>query len=280
MRKLLPALCGFLSCMRNRLRKFGVLFFNALVFLTRLPAPSWVPFHTRLLQLSALHFPLVGVVVGLIMAACLLFLSLFFPIDLAVVLMMCLGVLLTGAFHEDGWADSCDALGGGRDKENVLRIMKDSRLGSYGAIGLIGLLAVKALALVALAENLFLMCLTLVFAQGASRWFALTVISRLTYVRDASGKAKALAHRIGFRNLCLAAIPLVLTGLCAIALSELTLPVLILVMLFAYGSVLLFSRQLKRSIGGYTGDGLGAVQQLSEVMLYLGVLVVLRLFAA
>lgn len=266
-------------CRCKALRTFLVLYFNASAFLTRLPAPRWVPFHVRLLQLSALYFPLVGAVVGFILACCLAVLSWLFPMHLAVVLTMCLGCYITGAFHEDGWADSCDALGGGYNKAHVLRIMKDSRLGTYGAIGLLGILTVKALVLIELSGDLLVVCGLLIFAQGASRWFALTVISRLTYVRDNEGKAKPLAHAIGFRGLCWALLPVALSGLFLMWFTLFTLPVLILIMLFAYGFVLLFSRQLKRAIGGYTGDGLGAIQQLSEVSLYLGSLGVLRLFA-
>ena len=113
------------------------LFFIALQFFTRLPVPRWVGYEPEWLHQSARHFPLVGALVGVVGAAVLWAALWLFPMPVAVVLSMVATVLLTGAFHEDGLADTCDALGGAVSRERALEIMKDTRIGSYGAIGLL-----------------------------------------------------------------------------------------------------------------------------------------------
>lgn len=263
----------------QKFRRFCILFFNASVFLTRLPAPQWVPFNNQLLRLSAVYFPLIGVIVGFLGALVWCVLGCLFPVSLALVLTLCFCIYLTGAFHEDGWADSCDALGGGYSKEAILKIMKDSRLGTYGVVGLLGMLAVKFLSLLTLAEQHSILSagVLLVLGQGLSRWFALGVMAKLRYVRDDFGKSKPLAHSISFGNLVRAACPVVVVSVWAIYSTALSTGVMLLAFLVACSFVVYFARQLKKAIGGYTGDGLGAVQQLSEVGFYLAVIALQRL---
>ncbi|MDP2107868.1 MAG: adenosylcobinamide-GDP ribazoletransferase, partial [Rhodocyclaceae bacterium] len=111
-------------------------FFAALRFFTRLPAPGWVGHSAEQLNHAARYFPLVGVIVGAIGAGVTLAALQLWPAQIAVLLGMTATLLATGAFHEDGLADSIDGCGGGWTKEQVLAIMKDSRIGSYGAIGI------------------------------------------------------------------------------------------------------------------------------------------------
>src|SRR5690606_8920596 len=127
------------------------LFFAALGFFTRIPVPAWVPWSPERLNHAARYFPLVGWVVGGVGAGAFLAFALVLPASLAVILSMAVTIRLTGAFHEDGWADTCDGLGGGWDKAQVLTIMKDSRIGSYGTVGVVLMLLAKAAALVELA---------------------------------------------------------------------------------------------------------------------------------
>ena len=123
------------------------LFFTALMFLTRIPVPRSIDHNSDMLQKSARYFSWVGMVVGGIAAivwyACIHVLS---P-SLSIAFSMLASILATGAFHEDGFADCCDAFGGGWTKEKILTIMKDSRLGTYGVTGLIGILGFKFLLL-------------------------------------------------------------------------------------------------------------------------------------
>ena len=136
--------------MKHELR----LFFIALQFFTRVPVPRWVGFEPAWLQQSARHFPAVGLCVGAVGALVLAGTAWLVPPAVAVVLSMVATVVLTGAFHEDGFADTCDGLGGHVSRERALDIMKDSRIGSYGVVGLVLLLGLKATVLVSLPVGL------------------------------------------------------------------------------------------------------------------------------
>jgi len=241
-------------------------FFAALRFFTRLPAPRWVGHSAEQLNHAARYFPLVGVIVGAIGAAVTLGALRLWPAPLAVLLGMAATLLATGAFHEDGLADSIDGFGGGWTKEQVLAIMKDSRIGSYGAIGI-------GLALLAKFEVLSVLAVSpaptflfvLIAGHSVSRFAATTLIFTLDYARDdASSKSKPLATRMGKGELALAA----LFGLTPCLL----LPALSVAVALALTAVvtLLAARHFVKRIGGYTGDCLGATQQLAELAFYLG----------
>jgi adenosylcobinamide-GDP ribazoletransferase len=240
-------------------------FFAALRFFTRLPVPAWVGHSAAQLDHAARWFPAVGWIVGALGAAVTLAAWQLWPAPLAVLLGMAATLLVTGAFHEDGLADTIDGLGGGWTREDALRIMKDSRIGSYGAIGIgIALLAkfaaLGALLAVLPAPTFFWL---LVAAHGASRCASTALIYFLDYAR-AEGKAKPLATRMGtgefaFAALCGLAPCLLLPP--AQAAAALTLAALV---------TLLAARHFVKRIGGYTGDCLGATQQLAEIAFYLG----------
>ena len=172
------------------------LFFVALQFLTRLPSPRWVGFEPEWLNQSARHFPAVGLLVGALAAFVLVLGDVLFTPAVAVGLSMAATLLLTGAFHEDGWADTCDALGGGASigRERALVIMKDSRIGTYGAVGLVLMLGMKAATLTALP--LVLAVPALLFAHTTSRAAAVALIRWLPYAGDLEhAKAKPLAMK-------------------------------------------------------------------------------------
>jgi adenosylcobinamide-GDP ribazoletransferase len=191
------------------------------------------------------------------------------PIGVAVLLGMAATVLVTGGFHEDGFADTCDGFGGGWDKAQVLAIMKDSRIGSYAAIGLGLLLLTKWTALVEIdaAFGPPVLALVLIAGHAVSRLAPTALIHFLDYVRDDdSSKSRPLAQRMAPGELAIAA-------LCGLAPCLLLPPTDILV---ALGAAALASfaaaRYFLRRIGGYTGDCLGATQQLAELAFYLGML--------
>ena len=171
-------------------------------------------------------------------------------------------ILLTGGFHEDGLADSLDGLGGGWSREQILLIMQDSRLGSYGALGLLMSLLLKFHTLAAITPEL--LPPLLIAGHSLSRLAAVWVIATQRYVRE-QGKAKPLAQAITRAELWLAN----LSGTAPLALLPFGVwPALAgVLMIWLY-----FSRILQRQLGGYTGDCLGAMQQLCELAFYLGVL--------
>jgi len=248
------------------------LFFTALQFFTRLPIPAWVGFQASWLQHAARYFPLVGCVVASIAAAAYALAAWWLPATVAAVLSTAASIWVTGAFHEDGFADTCDGLGGGLTRERALEIMKDSRVGAYGAIGIVCMLATKIVTLAALPAHLAVAALLV--AHPLSRLAATALIWRLSYVRG-EGKAKPLAQQMtgGAFGIALATTALVIAAVLA---SGWMRPGAACAAVLASGAAALWlGRLFVRRLGGYTGDCLGAVQQLAEVAAYVAVLATL-----
>ena len=243
------------------------LFFLALQFFTRLPIPDWVGFREEWLGRIARFFPLVGWIVGAVSALTVWAAAYLLPPLPALLLALIAGVLVTGALHEDGFADVCDGFGGGTTRERVLEIMRDSRIGVYGALGTGLLLTLKLSCLAGLPASARVCAL--LAAHPLSRALAAGLMWRLDYARS-EGKAAPVARRMPGGEYLFALLCGVLPAGAAVFLQLLAwqavLAGAVLALLFALYLVRLFSR----SIGGYTGDCLGAVQQLSEAGFYLG----------
>jgi adenosylcobinamide-GDP ribazoletransferase len=261
------------------MRRQALLFLVAIQFLTRLPVPQLEGFQTSWLSESARFFPLVGALVGAIAVGVWWLSSLFLPPLVAVGLMMSAAVLLTGAFHEDGFADVCDGFGGGETRDAILAIMKDSRMGAYGAIGVAMMLGLKWSAMVSLPYAAF--PIIVIGAQMVSRWCAIGLIWRLPYVRaDAEAKSKPLANSLSgvdwLMSGALGALILLPALLLIDAAARSQLAAALLAALLLSGITTLFAaRYFKNRIGGYTGDCLGATQQLAELGFLLAALGVL-----
>jgi adenosylcobinamide-GDP ribazoletransferase len=238
-------------------------FFAALGYFTRLPVPRGIGFEVGDLAGAARYFPLVGVLIGGLGAVVYLASMRVFPASIAVLLSMAATLVATGAFHEDGLADCCDAFGGGMTRDDVLRIMRDPRIGAFGAIGLVISLALKWQALVALPP--LTAAWLMIASHAASRALTASYLVTLEYAR-VEGKAKPVAERMSVGAYCFAAVmglPWVFwpdwrAGVFALAVA------IVLRMLLASWFV--------RRIGGYTGDCLGLAQQIFEVTIYLAVL--------
>lgn len=244
-------------------RREWTLFLVALRFFTRVPVPAGIPHSAPELDAAARYFPLVGLLVGLAGALVYGLAVYLWPPGVALLLSMAITVLLTGAFHEDGFADACDGFGGGWNREQVLDIMKDSRIGTYGTVGLGLLLATKFMALEAL-DNAGLVIPALLVGHTWSRLLATSYLVDYQYVQDdARSKAKPLATRLsgnGLRFAIVTALPLVfLVSLWQFVAAALVL----LIWRWCFGYY------LTRRLGGYTGDCLGAAQQVAEVLIYL-----------
>jgi adenosylcobinamide-GDP ribazoletransferase len=245
----------------NAVRREWTALLAAVQYFTRVPVPSWVGHSQHLLNAAARYFPAVGILVGAAAALTVWLAQQWLPLPIAVALSMAVTMLLTGGFHEDGWTDACDGLGGGFTRERALEIMKDSRIGAYGAMGLVILLLLKWQALSAMPANLLLAALI-----AASRLMAVIIMATLGYVREDESRAKPLVQGITPLSLLIAGLtgclPLWLLGLQAV--SAVVAALLVCLAWRAY---------LKHRLGGYTGDCLGAAQQLSEVTIYLALLV-------
>ncbi|MFC0254553.1 adenosylcobinamide-GDP ribazoletransferase [Massilia consociata] len=248
------------------------LFFIAVQFFTRLPIPRWVGFEADWLHHASRYFPLVGLVVGMIGAAVYAAAATVLPVPVAAVLSTAATIYATGAFHEDGFADTCDGLGGGMTRERVLEIMKDSRVGAYGAIGVVCMLGAKITALAMLPPAGAIAALLL--AHPMSRLAATSLIWRMEYVR-AEGKAKPLAQRMSTMEFGIAALTVALTVSVLAASGALGLSSLAAALLACAISAWWLAHKFSVRLGGYTGDCLGAVQQLSEVAIYVAVLATL-----
>jgi adenosylcobinamide-GDP ribazoletransferase len=228
----------------------------ALIYFTRLPLPTLRASTADDWRRAATYFPLVGLVVGSGCGTVLLTAMHAFPPQIAAGLSLVTGALLTGAMHEDGFADVCDGFGGGTTRDRALEIMSDSRMGAFGALGLLLLVGMKwqALALLSPAHAFGVP----VAAAALSRAGSISLLSALDYVR-ADGKARPVVSRLGAPRLALATafglVPLFfLRPVCVWAL-----PAILIVRFVAV-------RWFRRRLGGYTGDCLGAVQQVGEAV--------------
>lgn len=253
-------------------------FLLALQFFTRVPVTgglaAWVGFSPAMLRASAAHFPGVGWLVGGVGAGVFLLAQAGLPgwagACVAALLSTAATVLMTGAFHEDGLADVADGLGGSADRLRALEIMKDSRIGAFGAIALVLAVGLKVALLATLAgQGALAVAHALVSAHVLSRLAPLFLIRWLPYVGDANGasKAKPLADAIGSGALLVGvawSIPAIVLlmgvdglghGLAAIGLCAL--------------AALHMAGLFKRRLQGFTGDGLGATQQVCELAIYL-----------
>lgn len=240
-------------------------FFNALAFYTRIPCPNWVDYNEASLNRASAFFPLMGALVAgfsfLVFWLCLHV----FSFELSILISMVASILFTGAFHEDGFADLCDGFGGGWLQADVLRIMKDSRLGTYGVTGLLFMLLIKWQVLVDIAHmGMTQVFLALLVAHCISRAASISLMLVLPYVQeDALSKAKPIAKNWFKSDMAFVWI----TGLLPLVLLplEVSLCIMTVVGLNFYWIYKWYLKRLK----GYTGDALGASQQIQEITCYL-----------
>jgi adenosylcobinamide-GDP ribazoletransferase len=249
------------------------IFFTALMFYTRIPCPNFADHREEYLNRATRYFPLIGFIVAAISFAALAGAMYFFSPELSILLSIIVSVFTTGAFHEDGFADTCDGFGGGWTKEKILTIMKDSRVGTYGVVGLVLIFGVKFFTLLNISSrvNIFTFGLLLICGHVLSRFCAILIIRLLPYAReDADSKVKPVAKGIFASDLLIAglfsAVPLVCIACINLLFLFVILPLLITTIYLIW--------YFKKWIGGYTGDCLGAAQQVNEVVFYLSIIVI------
>jgi len=248
------------------------IFLTAVMFYTRIPCPAWIDHDERHLNLSTKYLPVIGWIVGGMYAFTILGAAYLFNPAVSIILGLGVSLLLTGAFHEDGFTDVCDGFGGGWTKERILIIMKDSRIGTYGVVGIVVMLALK----LTLTYELFIAMeareffLAIVSSHALSRLMPIGVISTNTYAREEQdmGKAKPVATGISSFSL-VAAMVFALTPLMFLAASNGSVVLWTIVPMIVVTSYL--ALYFRKWIGGYTGDCLGAVQQVSETTFLLSI---------
>lgn len=246
-------------------------FAAALTLFTRLPLWKWIDIPAEAYSSTVVFWPLAGWITGGLTACIFLCLFHFIPILPALIIAIIGQLCFTGALHEDGLADFCDGFGGGKDKESVLSIMKDSHIGTYGVIGLI----CYYLLLVSLLSSLpsFVIALTVFGADPFSKFCASQIINLLPYARKEGAKNKisykkmTAAHfLINLISGCLPLIPLLVY-----------FPYASLAVIFPLLSILFLVFYMKHRIGGYTGDCCGASFLICEVSMIFGIVLSLAL---
>lgn len=237
---------------------------QALAFFSRLPLK--VPERSFDLREIAAAWPLAGMVLALIPCVVLLMAQALHVWGVAVPLLVIgAAILVGGGLHEDGLADVADGFGGGRTREAKLAIMRDSRLGSYGGLALVLLVTLKASTLYPLTAEPVRAVAALIAIAGVSRALALwhwhaTLPARLEGLAWSAGRPDGLALMVGGVFGLAAALALVLMLGAAAGLA----------LLYALAGALAFTALCRRQIGGHTGDTIGAVQQVAETLLLIG----------
>ena len=248
------------------------IFFTSLMFYTRLPCPSYIDHSENYLNKATRYFPLIGIIVGTISFLLFWIFNQIFNVEISIIIAIATGILITGAFHEDGFADTFDGFGGGWTKEKILEIMKDSRIGAYGAISLIVLILLKLFTFSSLVYEIqslsnqninLIIFLIFITYHSISRLTAINIVFNLNYSRaDEIGKSKPVAKNNTYLEILIAYFwgLLPLLGLTYL-IPQFVLVVVILLLLYFFSS-----RYFKKHLDGYTGDCLGAVEQLSEII--------------
>ncbi|MEL1254872.1 adenosylcobinamide-GDP ribazoletransferase [Flavobacterium sp. DGU38] len=251
------------------------IFFTCLMFYTRIPCPKNINHDPEYLNKATRYFPLIGWIVGSISFLAFYISSLFISTETAVILGIIASILTTGAFHEDGFADVCDGFGGGWTKEKILMIMKDSAIGAYGAIGLVLLFLLKfkllSESILLLFSHNYLILLLFISAHSVSRLGAISIIFTHEYSRDdASSKSKPIAKNYSWKEI----LGSFFFGLLPLLILSCFQYQILLVLIPVFATRYFLARYFQKWIGGYTGDCLGATQQVCEVVYYLSILLI------
>lgn len=247
------------------------------MFYTQIPCPKNIDHNPDYLNKASRYFPLIGWIVGGISFVFYYVGAFLFNNEIAVILAIISGILTTGAFHEDGFADVCDGFGGGWTKEKILLIMKDSAIGAYGAIGVVLIFLLKfegiltALPKSEIVNLQSTICNLLLFtsAHSVSRLAAISIVFTHHYSReDASSKSKPIAKKFTWKEV----VGALFFGLVPLVILSFFQWQLLLVLIPVFIARYFLARYFQKWIDGYTGDCLGATQQVCEVIFYLSII--------
>lgn len=269
--------------MRNELQKIGAAF----ILFTRLPWHRLFKVEESYFAHAAANWPFVGWLTGSLMGIVLWLTAGIMPIGAAVMTALGFRVLLTGALHEDGLADYFDGMGGGRNREQTLRIMKDSHIGTYGTLGLI----VYFLLLYNLMQEMFgaiyinadnslrnIIFITLT-ADVWSKCCSSILIALLPYARNTEeAKIKTVyapMSRIHILRIAVAMLPSIILML--VIIPESSMLGIVAPILTAFLVMLFLAMQMHRRLKGYTGDCCGATFLLCELSFYLSLMFIVTI---
>lgn len=236
-------------------------FWASIAYFTRLPVPSRLQLGSHDLARGMMFFPWLGLLIGILQAQVYWLCQHFLPQELAVLICILVAIALTGGLHEDGLGDCADGFGGGYgDRQKTMAIMKDSRLGSYGVLAITSIVLWRFTCLTALPSQQILFILP--FSQAASRLLALFISWSLPYVSQEGSLSTAKTQfHFSWQAATIAAL--------STLLFSFLLPVShgLILSSFLVLTFLALRHTFKKKLGGFTGDCLGASQQLAEAVL-------------
>ena len=233
-------------------------FLSALRFLTIIPLPGRREVTPEEVGRSIVYFPLVGLIIGLILVGLNWLMGLFLPSALVDVLLVVSLVAISGAFHLDGFIDTCDGMASHKTVEERWRVMSDSRVGAFGIIGACCLLLVKYVSLSNVPESWLVE--TLVLMPVVSRWAMVYAVFAYPYAKP-SGLGKAFKQGASWPRFVIATL---ITLVVALILAQLTG---FIIMIAIWVTVVAMAAYLKGKFGGLTGDTYGAINEVAEVCL-------------
>ncbi len=243
----------------KELHRFGA----AIAFFSRIPVPKKINYEYSSNGEASKYLPIVGLIISLISAFIFFLLSNYFPKSVNLILYFILNALLTGLIHEDGFSDFLDGFGGGWNKTRILEIMKDSSIGVFGVIGLIFLYTLKFTLLLEIPNDIILSLF--VISSVLSRANAVSLMYDMNYVRDENSKAGKMTKKMSAYELLF----VIACGIILLLLLLFNFKLIILIIIALIFFRFLIKVYLTKWIGGYTGDCLGFIQQISEVIIYI-----------
>ena len=234
-------------------------------FLTSIPINIELKVNRDDFQKAISYFPFVGLTIGIINSLLFLITSNFLPFRVAVIFAIVTQIILTGGIHLDGLSDTFDGLLSGREKNRILEIMKDSRIGTFGLLALVILLLLKFELLASLSKVQIILCIIL--APVVARGFIVMSMYKKPYAREHEGMGDLfIGKATKFQYIFNISISSILVILC---LGIKAIPILLIVACFIYS----FNKWVIKKIGGITGDILGAEIELIDLVFILLLLI-------
>lgn len=261
--------------MKNRITKQLQAIAIAIAYFTRIPIANHISYSPEGLKYARQYFPLIGWINGTISSLVFVVSSYFLSNEIGVLLTLLSGTLLTGALHEDGLADTCDALGGGSCKASIMRIMHDSTLGVYGTIAIVTSFTFRFVCLYTITQkcSLFLSVALIVAANSVSRlmvshYFFTHTVTSFDVPND--------RFSIFFSDKCSYREVLVASFIGILPYMLTSRPIWLMTLIPVYLGKTYFCNFFAKKLDGYTGDTLGATQQICEIIFYMTCVFILR----
>ncbi|QSZ28081.1 adenosylcobinamide-GDP ribazoletransferase [Aceticella autotrophica] len=241
----------------------------ALQFMTRIPIPIRIDLKDDDFLKSTAYFPIVGFVVGILSLLIYLLLKSVFPREIVMTVIIAFSYVLIGAFHIDGLADTFDGLFSNKNKEGMLEVMRDSRLGTNGVLAILFMIILRISFLTNIDDSYIMAVLIITPMIGRLSQVLAIMISKSA--REGKGLGGLLIGKIGYREFMISAVITLIIGYFIFPIQWL-IAITAVVLIMAY----LETYYISARIGGMTGDTLGAINELAELTTLAMVYIILR----